>query len=102
MACLVTFECVAKAGSGKKLLKILNELLPNTRNKKGFIDIVVHIDQDDPDRILCVQHWVNRKSYESYVTWRKKSGDLDISSKELGGHKLAEPPIIRFFDPTDI
>ena len=101
MTCMVTFECVAKAGSGQRLLKILKDLLPNTRNKKGFIDIVVHIDQDDPDRFLCVQHWVDRKSYESYVTWRKKSGDLNIFGKELGGHELAESPIIRFFDPTN-
>ena len=69
---------------------------------RSFLRDFTVYNQDDPDRILCVQHWVNRKSYESYVTWRKKSGDLDISSKELGGHKLAEPPIIRFFDPTDI
>ena len=101
MTCLVTFECVAKSGGGEQLLKTLKDLLPNTRNKEGFIDIVVHIDQDDPDRFLCIQHWVNRRSYESYVTWRKTCGDLDISGKELGGHELAEPPIIRFFDPTD-
>ena len=101
MTCMVTFECVAKTGTGTQLFEILRKLLPNTRNKDGFIDLVVHVDQDDPDRFLCVQHWADRISYEAYVGWRKESGDLDIARKELGGHPLAEPPIIRFFDPTD-
>ena len=101
MACMVTFECQAKAGAGKQLLEIMRKLLHNTRNKDGFMDLVLHVDQDNSDRILCVQHWADRTSYEAYVGWRKECGDLNISGKVLGGHPLAETPIIRFFDPTD-
>ena len=100
MACMVTFECQAKAGTGEQLLEIMRQLLPNTRNKDGFIDLVLHVDQDNSDRILCVQHWTDRASYEAYVGWRKENGDLNISDKVLGGHPLAETPIIRFFNPT--
>jgi len=64
-------------------------------------DLVLHVDQDNSDRILCVQHWTDRASYEAYVGWRKENGDLNILDKVLGGHPLAETPIIRFFDPTD-
>jgi quinol monooxygenase YgiN len=98
---MVTFECLAQAGKGKELFETLKDLLPNTRNKEGFIDLVVHVDQDNPDRFLCVQHWEDRQFYESYVKWRKEKGHLNISAKELGGRQLAESPTIRFFDPTD-
>ena len=101
MVCLVTFECVATPGNGDTVFKKLKELLPNTRNKEGFIDLVAHIDQDDRDRLLCVQHWENRDAYESYVNWRKSNGDLDVSGNSLGGIPLAETPKIRFFDITD-
>lgn len=101
MPCMITFECVAEVGNGSQLYDKLKELLPNTRNKKGFIDLIVHIDQDNPDKFLCVQHWVDRVSYEVYVEWRKETGDLNISGSELGGVPLAEPPEIHFFDITD-
>ena len=101
MTCMVTFECYAKAGTGKQLLEVMRHLLPDTRNKDGFIDLVLHVDQDNSEKFLCVQHWVDRASYEAYVGWRKENGALDILGKVLGGHPLAEPPIIRFFDPTD-
>ena len=101
MVCLVTFECAATPGNGEAIFDKLKELLPNTRNKDGFIDLVVHADQDDSDRFLCVQHWVSREAYETYVDWRKENGDLDVSGKSLGGIPLAEAPKIRFFDVTD-
>ena len=101
MTCMVTFECQAEAGTGEQLLEIIRQLLPNTRNKDGFIDLVLHVDQDNSDRILCVQHWTDRASNEAYVGQRKENGDLNILDKVLGGHPLAETPIIRFFDPTD-
>ena len=80
MVCLVTFECVATPGTGDTVFKKLKELLPNTRNKEGFIDLVAHIDQDDRDRLLCVQHWENREAYESYVNWRKNTFPIFIST----------------------
>ena len=101
MTCMVTFECQAKAGTGEQLLEILRKLLPNTRNKDGFIDLELVVDQDNADKIICVQHWTDRSSYEVYVSWRKENGDLKISDKILGGHPLAETPIIRFFEITD-
>ena len=101
MTCMVTFECQAKAGTGEQLLEKLRQLLPNTRDKEGFIDLVAYVDQDNPDKIMCVQQWKDRGSYEAYVAWRKDTGDLKPSDKELGGHPLAETPVIRFFDPTD-
>ena len=101
MTCMVTFECIAEKGNGPKVFDKLKELLPNTRNKKGFLDLVVHIDQDKPERFLCVQHWLDRASYESYVAWRKDTGELKLSDKELGGIPLAETPKICFFDITD-
>ena len=96
MACLVTAEFVCKKGMGKQMLEDLREVMPGTRKAKGLIDVVVHIDQDNPDRIFLVEHWDDRAAHEAYVAWRAETGDLDNM-----GEGLAEPPKISYFDPTD-
>ena len=94
MVCLVTFECVATPGNGDTVFKKLKELLPNTRNKEGFIDLVAHIDQDDRDRLLCVQHWENR---EAQVRGRGKGyGDgLPLENLECNHHQSQKPALVR-------
>ena len=61
-------------------------LLPAVKpvaEKDGFIDLVVRIDQDYPDRFYAsnIVDWP--QILETYVRWRKESADLNISAKEL-------------------
>ena len=96
MACLVTAEFTCKEGLGKQTLEDLRAMMPDTRKKGGVIDVVVHVNQDNPDRIFLVEHWEDRATHEAYVAWRAETGDLEKMGKTLAG-----PPKIGYWDITD-
>ncbi len=53
-------------------------------------------NQDDPDVLVAVEEWESKAHYEKYLAWRTETGVMD-NLKEL----IAEPPSIRYFEPTD-
>lgn len=94
MVCVVTVDILCKEGTGKQMLEGFKEMLPDTRERDGFIWIEVSVDQDNPDRIFAYEHWENRASYEAYIAWREERGDMKAMKEAV-----AEPPKFSFFDP---
>lgn len=97
MTCLVALDMTAKPGTGKRLVELVREMLPDTRDKPGCLNIDVTVNQDDPDNVLLVMRWESRKHYEGYYQWRVARGDLNL----LGG-SIVGSPAIRFFDFTGV
>ena len=95
MVCVVTVDIPCKKGTGKQMLEGFKEMLPDTRERDGFISIEVSVDQDNPDRIFAYEHWENRASYEAYIAWRAERGDMEAMKETV-----AEPPKFSFFDPS--
>ena len=77
MVCLVTAKFICKEGIGKQFLERLMKMLPDTRARDGFIDLAAHVDLDNPDIILVVEHWENRADHKAYHHWRAERGDVD-------------------------
>lgn len=96
MAVMVLLEVQAKAGTGSELVETFRAVLPDTRAYEGFLDIVVHQNQDDPDNLAIVEKWVSKAAYEKYLGWREETGVLAQLVEALAG-----PPSIRYYDITD-
>ena len=96
MVCLVTVEFACKEGLGEQTLEDLRAMMPDTRKRDGLVDIVVHVDQDTPNRIFLVEYWENRAAHEAYLAWR-----FETSDHEKMGKTLAGPPKIGYWDITD-
>ena len=96
MAVMVLLEAQAKEGTGDELLDTFRAILPDTRAWDGFLDLVVHQNQDDKDNLVLVEKWESKAAYESYLGWRQETGVFDQLVAAL-----AAPPSIRHFDITD-
>jgi quinol monooxygenase YgiN len=96
MAIMVLLEIQAKEGTGDKLLATFKEILPDTRSRDGFLDLVVHQNQDDKDNLVLVEKWETKAAYDSYIGWRQETGVLDEMATGLSA-----PPSMRYFDITD-
>jgi quinol monooxygenase YgiN len=83
MVCAVTAEFVCIDGLGGKLIELLSQMIPETLRKKGAISIEMCVDQDNPDRVVLIQRWQNRTDHETYVAYRKESGDIDTIAEML-------------------
>ena len=92
----MTLDVLAKPGTGAQVLATFRELLPDTRQKEGFEEIVAHVDQDNADRIMLYERWRDRAAHESYLAWRTERGDLEALTA-----MLAEPPVVRWYDTAD-
>jgi quinol monooxygenase YgiN len=96
MTCIVILEVTAKKGTGPQLVETFRALLHDTRNKDGCQGVEVTTNLDNGDNLVLVERWATRQHYENYLSWRQQRGDLDRLAEGL-----AEPPSIRYFDPTD-
>lgn len=96
MAITVLLEVTAKDGTGDELVATFKNILPDTRAREGFIDIVVNQNQDNKDNLVIVEHWETKAQYESYLGWRQETGVLDQLVAACSA-----PPSIRYYDATD-
>ena len=96
MSCTVLLELKVKPGTGDEVLATLKSILPDTRSYDGNIGVHVFRNQDDPDVLVAVEEWESKSHYEKYLAWRTETGVMD-TLMEL----VAQPPSIRYFDPTD-
>ena len=96
MAVMVLLEAQAKQGTGDQLVATFKAILPDARTRDGFLDIVVHQNQDDKDNLVLVEKWETKDAYQSYLGWRQETGVLDQLVAAC-----AEPPSIRYYDITD-
>jgi len=96
MSCTVLVELKVKPGTGDEIVAAMKSILPDTRSYDGNIGISVIRDQDDQDVVVLVEEWESKAHHEKYLAWRTETGVMDT----LVG-MVAEPPSIRYFDPTD-
>jgi heme-degrading monooxygenase HmoA len=60
-------ELSAKAGKGKELARTINDqVLALLKNQPGFVDELVLISPDNPDRGVAVSFWQSREDAEKY------------------------------------
>jgi heme-degrading monooxygenase HmoA len=86
-------ELNAKTGKGKELAGTINDqVLKLLKNQPGFVDEVVLISPDNPDRGVAVSFWQNREDAEKYnrETFAKVS--------ELLRPALEGTPQVRVYD----
>jgi len=69
------------------------DLLVDTRAFEGCEEISVLADQDNPNRILVLEQWATRASYDAYLKWRTERGDMDNIAKVS-----TEPFRVTFYD----
>ncbi len=96
MAVMVLLEVQANEGTGDELVATFKAILPDTRAFDGFLNIVVHQNQDDKDNLVVVEKWETKAAYEKYLGWRQETGVLDQLVAACSG-----PPSIRHYDITD-
>ena len=96
MSCTVLLELKVKPGTGDEVLATLKSILPDTRSYDGHIGMYVIRNQDDPDVLVAVEEWESKAHHEKYLAWRTETGVMDTLMEVV-----AEPPSIRYFDPTD-
>jgi quinol monooxygenase YgiN len=97
MAVMVLLEIQAKEGTGDELLATFTETLPDTRSRDGFLDLVVHQNQEDKDDIVFVEKWETKDAHLSYIAWRQETGGFDDLAAAL-----STPPRLRYYDITDV
>lgn len=96
MAVTVLLELQAKQGTGDELVATFKQLLPDTRKREGFLEAVLHQNQDDKDNLVIVENWQSKALYESYLGWRQETGVIDQLVAACSA-----PPSIRYFDVTE-
>jgi len=97
MTVTVLLEVQAKPENIEKLRLIFSEILVDTRNYQGCIDVKVLGDQDDPLNLVLVEKWQSRQHYQNYFAWRTETGALEILAA-----LLCKEPSIRYFHNENI
>tara|TARA_B100001996_G_C18255363_1_gene436949 strand:+ start:203 stop:496 length:294 start_codon:yes stop_codon:yes gene_type:complete len=96
MTITIILEIEAQKDTGSEILNILKEVLPDTRNYDGCIDLKTYQNQENPDVIVLVEQFESKEKYSKYLSWRQETGVFDNLVAKLAG-----PPSIRYFDLTD-
>lgn len=86
-------ELNAKAGKGKDLARLINDqILAILKNQPGFLDEVVLISPDNPDRGVVLSFWKSAEDAEEY------NRESFSKVNELLRPALEGPPLVRNFD----
>ena len=93
MSVVVLLEPQIAPGKTEDMIALLAQILPDTRAHDGCEGVVMHRDQDAPDRVLLIERWASRPDYEAYLRWRTDRGDI-----ERLGALSSGAPSIRYFD----
>ena len=96
MSVIITLEADIKTNQKENLLTMLREYLPQTKIYKGFINISIHT-QTNSNHILFFEKWETVEDYESYLSWRTKTGVMDKL-----GNTFETTPTIRYYITEDI
>lgn len=93
----VMLEVTAKPDTGREMLEMFRQVLPETRNKDGCLSVEVTVNQDRTDNLLLVMRWASRQHYQTYRDWRETKGDVQrFADLTVGGLST------RFFEVTDV
>lgn len=93
MSVTVLMEPTIAPGKTEEMVALMTEILPDTRTFDGCEGVVMHRDQDAPERVILIEQWASRGHFEAYFAWRGERGDGD----RLGALS-AGPPSVRYLD----
>jgi quinol monooxygenase YgiN len=94
MSVFVTAEIFIKPELVNDAVKLLGEVLPETRRFAGCETVETVIDLDEPAHIMLVERWASRDAHVAYLGWRQESGSLALLFD-----MIAAPPVFRYFEP---
>ena len=84
------------AGGCQPILDFLSDILPDTRAFDGCQDLKVY-QEGDGEALVYIEYWDSAAHYQRYLDWRTETGVLN-QLVDL----LAEPPVIRIAEDTEI
>lgn len=86
-------EMNAKTGKGKELARTINDqVLTLLKNQPGFVDELVLVSPDNPDREVALSFWQSREDAEKY------NREAFPKVNELMRNALESAPQVRTFD----
>jgi quinol monooxygenase YgiN len=94
MAILVINESTVRPDSVDAARECYDALFPATRAFEGCKSVALYEDPKEPGRLVLVEEWDSKASYEAYVTWRMTRPE-DFAG--LTALSTGEPPNIRIF-----
>jgi len=89
----VTLELALKPEAVQDFCTQIPEVLKETREFPGFVDIMVRRNADDPNRVILVEEWETRAAYEAYIAYRTETGFMDALAETI-----TEPPRLNYWD----
>ncbi len=94
---LITGSIVARPDTFDALLKASLEHVHRSRAEPGCISHDVHVDCENPRRLVFVEKWQDKAAVAAHFKV-KGSNDFVSAARQWG----AEPPAIEIFDTTKI
>ena len=86
-------ELTSKSGKSKELAKMINErAIPILKKQRGFLDEIVLVSDNEPDRILGISFWDSKNDAELYHR------EQFTTIKDSVRHLLEAEPVVRTFD----
>lgn len=74
MATRVFVGIQALPGEGERLVRVMEEFIPDSASRDGAIESELVRDEDDRDSVLIIERWRSRADHEAYLAWRQESG----------------------------
>lgn len=86
-------EVTAKTGKAKELSRTIDEkVISILRGQPGFVDELVLISKDNPDRVLALSFWKTRQDAETY------GRETFSRVNEIIGSLITDTPKVQTFD----
>ena len=79
-----------KEGEQERMRSVMAEVAAASNEEEGCNSYVIHVDKNDPDRLVVVEHWASQDALDNHFTLphtQKVAENIDA---------LAEPPLIYF------
>jgi quinol monooxygenase YgiN len=80
---IITVDMVIKPELAEAVCASIPAMFEDTVKFKGFHSIRVVRHQDQPNRLLIVEHWDAEDDYKAYQAWRNRDGGLDQARAHL-------------------
>jgi quinol monooxygenase YgiN len=80
---IITIDMVIKPELAEAVRASIPGMFEATVKFKGFHSIRVVQHQDQPNRLLIVEHWDAEDDYKAYQSWRNRDGELDRAREHL-------------------
>jgi heme-degrading monooxygenase HmoA len=89
-------ELTTKNGKARELSRTINDkVLSLVRNQKGFVDEIMLVSTQNPDRLLAMSFWESKEDAEKY------NRDTFPKVNEIIRGLIEGPPKVQTFDVED-